>query len=271
VIISAGNNFMTDFIAKFQVMDDDKERFKWACQRAAERRNNNEGYSGIGTLSEKTIHAALKNYFADENCQEVKVGSFVADAKTEDGIFEIQTRHFYTQKKKLEAFLPEYKVCLVYPVRHHRVLHWVDPETGEVTDGRKSPKIDRGYGIFHEMYGIREFINHENLTFCLMYIDSDEYKYLDGYGEDKKKHATRIDGVPTELVAEINLCAPEDYIIFIPEELRNEEFTSLSFSKGAKISRSLAQEALNVMRLLGIVTILRKTKEGNIYKVNTNI
>lgn len=258
-----------DLLQKYLVMDDDRERFEEAVRLALDRFNKYQEVSGgIGTLSEKTIHAALKNYFADEEFQEINVEGFVADAFTPDGIFEIQTRHFYTQKRKLEAFLPKHKVCIVYPVRYRRVINWIDPETGEISKGRKSPKVDRGYGIFHELYGIKDYLLHQNLTFCIMYLNSDEYKYLDGFGERRKIRASRMDGVPTELVAEVNLCAPEDYLIFVPEELRDIEFNSLSFSRVAKIDRGTAQKALLILKHLGVVRQTGKLKLGIVYKLN---
>lgn len=260
-----------EFLQQYLVMDDDRERFEEAVRLALDRFDKyKENPGGIGTLSEKTIHAALKNYFADEEYQEVKLEGFVADALTPDGVFEIQTRQFYTQKRKLEAFLPKHKVCMVYPVRYRRVINWISPDTGEISKGRKSPKIDRGYGIFYELIGIKDYLLHENLTFCIMYFNSDEYKYLDGFGENKKIRATRADGVPTELIAEVNLCAPEDYMLFVPEELKtdNKEFNSLSFSKLAKIDRNTARVTLLVLKHLGVVMQTGRLKSGNIYRVN---
>ena len=51
------------------------------------------GCKGIGTLGEKSLHLALKYYFApDPETHERQVGGFVADAVTEAGIIEVQTR-----------------------------------------------------------------------------------------------------------------------------------------------------------------------------------
>ena len=48
---------------------------------------------GIGTLSEKTVHAVLKNYYApDQNMHEIPIDSYVADIFTGQEIIEIQTR-----------------------------------------------------------------------------------------------------------------------------------------------------------------------------------
>lgn len=55
----------------------------------------NRDRSGIGTLSEKTVHAVLKNYYApDEDMHEIPVENCVADIYTGTEIVEIQTRSF---------------------------------------------------------------------------------------------------------------------------------------------------------------------------------
>lgn len=259
-------NKTMNFLEKFKVMDDDRLRFSEACDRAVNRFNG-EKTNEIGTLSEKTVHAALKNYFGNEEYQEIKVGSFYADVKVPEGIFEIQTRQFYTQKRKLEAFLPENRVCMVYPVKYGSVLHWIDPETGEISKGRKSPKTNMGYGIFHELYGIREYVGHENLSFCLLYYESDEYKYLNGYGRDRKIRAHRADGIPNRLVAEVNLCSPEDYLIFIPPELFEKEFGSAEFAGLSGTDKGTARMTLLMLRELGLVKIVGRSREGNIHVV----
>lgn len=51
---------------------------------------------GIGTLSEKTVHAVMKNYYApDTDMHEIPIENFVADIFTGQEIIEIQTRAFY--------------------------------------------------------------------------------------------------------------------------------------------------------------------------------
>ena len=78
----------------------------------------------IGTLSEKTIHAILKYYLEpNASCHEIRVGSFFADIKNEQGIFEIQTRQFYKLQGKLAVFLEQYPVTVVYPIVRHNYLH----------------------------------------------------------------------------------------------------------------------------------------------------
>ena len=97
---------------------------------------------GIGTLSEKTMHAVLKHYYApDEDMHEIPIENYVADIYTGTEIIEIQTRSMDRMRKKLEAFLPLYPVTIVYPIPREKWLYWIDEETGEVSQKRKSPKI----------------------------------------------------------------------------------------------------------------------------------
>ncbi|MBQ1985834.1 MAG: hypothetical protein II230_05980, partial [Clostridia bacterium] len=70
----------------------DPERFLKARETALQR---TKGENGIGTLSEKALHAALKVYYEpDAESREITLGGYVADIVGEDGIIEIQTRGF---------------------------------------------------------------------------------------------------------------------------------------------------------------------------------
>ena len=92
---------------------------------------------GIGTLSEKTVHAVMKNYYApDTDMHEIPIENFVADIFTGQEIIEIQTRAFYKMRRKLDAFLPLYPVTIVYPIPHIKWLSWIDEETGETSPKR---------------------------------------------------------------------------------------------------------------------------------------
>ena len=114
---------------------------------------------GIGTLSEKTLHAILKNtYEPDEDKQEIPIGRFYADIYADGEIIEIQTAQFNRMREKLAAFLPEYPVTIVYPIAKEKWLLWIDEETGEIKEKRKSPKKGNPYIGFPELYKIKMFL-----------------------------------------------------------------------------------------------------------------
>ena len=100
-----------------------------------------EERQGIGTLSEKTTHAMLKAFLEpDETRREVPFAGYVADILNPDGVIEIQSAGFHALRKKLQAFLPKVPVTIVYPAVGTKYLTWIDPETGELSEPRKSPK-----------------------------------------------------------------------------------------------------------------------------------
>lgn len=218
---------------------------------------------GIGTLSEKTVHAILKNYYEpDEDRQEIPIENFVADIYADGEIIEIQTRQFNKMREKLKCFLPLYPVTIVYPIPREKWIIWIDEESGELSQRRKSPVKGNPYYVFPELYKIKSFLKDSNLRLKLVLLDVEEYKLLNGWSRDKKKGSTRYDRIPMELVEEVEINCLEDYMQFVPYELE-DEFTSKEFAKAAHISVSLAQNVLNILYHVGTVT--RIGKKGNQY------
>ena len=96
---------------------------------------------GIGTLSEKTVHAIFKDYYEpDEDHQEIPIENYVADIYKDGEIIEIQTRQFNRMRGKLQAFLPLYPVTIVYPIPYEKWLIWIDEDSGELSKKRKKQK-----------------------------------------------------------------------------------------------------------------------------------
>lgn len=218
---------------------------------------------GIGTLSEKTVHAILKNYFEpDEDKQEIPIENYVADIYADGEIIEIQTRQFNRMRDKLAAFLPLYPVTIVYPIPREKWIIWIDEESGELSKKRKSPAKGNPYIAFAELYKIKMFLKNPNLRIKLVLMDMEEYKLLNGWSKDKKKGSSRYDRIPTELAEEIEINCLQDYMQFVPYELEGE-FTSKEFAKAAHIPVSLSQTVLNILYYVGTVT--RTGKKGNQY------
>ena len=86
-------------------MEKQKQRFREAKEKVlGEERLR----ASIGTLSEKTTHMVLKNYYEpDVDKQEIPIGNYVADIFTGQEIIEIQSAGFGKMRDKLDAFLPE--------------------------------------------------------------------------------------------------------------------------------------------------------------------
>lgn len=224
--------------------------------------------AGIGTLSEKTLHAVLKHYFEpDESKQEIKIGTYYADIYTSGGIIEIQTRQFNKLRAKLTYFLERYPVTIVYPIPYQKWVYWIDEETGEVSGGRRSPKKGSFYEVFVELYRIKSFLTHENFRLCLVLVDIEEYKYLNGWSKNRKRGAHRKDRIPVALQEICYIAKLADYQKLLPEELP-EAFDSKEFAKEAKISLRLSQISLNILLEVGIVKRIGKRGRAYLYEIN---
>lgn len=227
----------------------------------------NRTRTGIGTLSEKTLHAILKSTYEPETeNQEIPIGRYYADIYANGEIIEIQTAQFQRMREKLEYFLPQYPVTIVYPIAQEKWLYWLDEQTGEIMEKRKSPKKGTPYDGFAELYKIKHFLKHPNLRIRFLLLEMEEYKLLNGRGASRKNHASKFDRIPRSVRKEYIMERKEDYMQFVPYDME-ENFTSLTFGKAAHIPRSLAQIVLNILDYMEVVE--RIGKEGNAYLYRT--
>ena len=221
---------------------------------------------GIGTLSEKTVHAVLKKYYApDEDMHEIPIENYVADIYTGKEIIEIQTGQFNRMREKLKAFLPLYPVTLVYPIPRQKWLIWMDEESGELSEPRKSPLTGSPYMAFRELYKIKMFLKDDNLRLRIVMLDLEEYRLLNGWSRDRKKGSCRYDRIPAGLVEEISIDGIKDYLQFVPYGL--EEFTSQEFAAAARIPRGTAQTTLNILTYVECVERIGKQGNSILYRV----
>lgn len=240
----------------------DKLLFDRVCDEVIGQRL---GMNGIGTLGEKTVHSVLKSYLSPDNINhEIKVGNFVADICTGKEIIEIQTRNFDKLRRKLEVFLNFAPVTIVYPVPHIKWIRWVNPQTGEISPPRKSPRVGTPYAIFPELYRIKSYLRDPNLNLKICLLDLEEYRYLDGWSKDLKKGCTRCDRIPTGLADEIVISGPSEYRLLIPDSL-GDSFTSKDYKKASGLPLKQAQTALNVLHYMGAVDRIGKKGNSHIY------
>ncbi|MFI3176606.1 MAG: hypothetical protein R3Y67_03820 [Eubacteriales bacterium] len=220
---------------------------------------------GIGTLSEKTIHAILKKYYAySPEETEVSLAGKIVDIFTGSEIIEIQTRAFERMRGKLSILLDLYRVTIVYPVPRYKYIVWMEEDTGQVSTPRKSPKKGSVYDIFPELYKIKAFLLSDRLHFKIVLMDMEEYRLLNGWSRDKKKGSVRFDRIPLDYVEEVEVTCKEDYMMFVPYNLE-DEFTVVEFAKAAKIPRKLAGQVVPILLHVGIVRRIGKRGRSYVY------
>lgn len=243
---------------------EDYEAFVNAKDKIIGKAHNNKG---IGTLSEKTLHAVLKLYYEpDEDKHEVAMSGYYADIYNDKGIIEIQTRQLNKLRDKLSVFLQDYHVTVVYPLPFNKWLSWVNPDNGEVQGRRKSPRYFTEYDAFYELYKIKSYLKNPNLSINLVLMDMEEYKLLNGWSYDKKRGSTRYDRVPVGIRRIVKFDRIEDYMQLVPADLK-EDFTVKDFAMAAGVSVEASRYTLNILNYLEIVKRTGRVKNGYVYNV----
>ena len=237
----------------------DKMRFAEARRKLLEKPQS----KGIGTLSEKTVHAVLKEYYGGgEENKEIPLGGFVADVVSEDGVIEIQTRALYRLDRKLEALLPLCRVTVVYPIEARKYLLDIDPDSGELISKRLSPKRLKIWHGIAELYGIRKFLGNENLTVRFPVLTVEETRIR---AAEKKRRADKIDKLPADMTEEVVIRRKEDTAALLPEELP-DGFTSAEFAKLCRINADTAGKCIRVLSVMGIITEYGKQGRCKLWK-----
>ena len=242
----------------------DYQRFEELTSKSIEELHED---NGVGTLSEKYLHVFLKNYFEpDKSCHEVKVGRFTADICRDNHITEIQTRNLNALREKLEYYMLEgYDVTVVHPIPRIRKMLHIDPETGAVIKTYRYPRKGSFYSAIPELYKIKYFLDWDKLTVRLMLFDVEEYREIKA--GSRRRKSERLERIPFAIGESVILDNSADYLVFIPEGLP-KEFTSKDYAECAKVSREIANAALNILSYLK--TVERVAKDGRYYVYRLN-
>lgn len=239
----------------------DQEAFSRACAWAADRREQ----GGIGTLGEKSLHAALKYYF--EPCpanHEQPLGGFVADAVGEAGVTEIQSRSLFKLIPKLDAFLEACPVTVVHPLIGKKWVTWLEPD-GTAASRSRAPGKRRLTDAVPELYALKYMLDNPRFHFCICVVEAEEQRLLDGYGRDRKRRSTRLDRIPLALLQEVHFDCPADYMQLFPADVP-EVFGSREVAQAGHMDRDTARMLLNLLCYLGRIVPAERRGNAKYYR-----
>lgn len=218
----------------------------------------------IGTLNEKSLHSALKLWYAEDGDRfEVPVDGFVADIVRGDLIIEIQTGSTSSMRRKLATLLRRHPVRLALPVAARKTIIHVD-ETGAETPGRLSPRRGRWDDAFSELVSLRELLSDSNLSIDVLLIHEQEIR-----GPLTRRRRRKDWSLHDRRLVEVQDVAtfrdPTDYLAFIPSSLA-EPFTTAELSEALGRPRRTAQKIAYTLRHLGALQIAGKQGNAILYR-----
>lgn len=220
--------------------------------------------AGIGTLGERSLHAILKHWIdPDPTHHEIRLSRCVADIYDGERVTEIQTGSFGALRPKLEHLLDRYPVTVVHPIPWHKTLIWVQPESGEMSKPRRSPKTGGFWDAADKLYAVSGLLSHPNLTVRLVLLDMEEYRMADGWSADGKRGSHRMERIPTAPGPVASLHEAADYACLLPACLP-AVFTTSMLMKCTRLSPKKAGMLVNVLYKLGVIE--RIGKRGRAYE-----
>ena len=218
----------------------------------------------IGTLSEKSLHAALKAWVARPGDQfEVKVDGFVIDIVRGELLIEIQTGNFSAIKRKLARLLDHHRVHLLHPIAQQK---WIVRQTagGDVVGRRKSPKHGRVIDLFNGLVYIPHLLGHANLTIEVLLTHEEEVLRDDGKGSWRRKRWSIHDRRLLEVVAQMSFESPADIAGLLPPDLP-QPFTNRELATALRCRPRLAQRATYTLRKAGALAVAGKRGQATLY------
>lgn len=226
----------------------------------------------IGTLAEKSLHAALKEWYAQPgDSLECSLEGYVIDILHPSGdaaapiqCIEIQTRSLGSMKPKLHALLDRYAVRIVHPIAQERVIVRIDGE-GVIISRRKSPKRGSIYDLFPELVSFPALVTHPNLTLEVALVREEQVWMNDGKGSWRRKRWSIRDRRLIEVVGAHALTSPADFAALLPPDLP-DVFDTQDIAIALRLSRPLAQKMAYCLREMSILQIVDRRGKAYLYR-----
>jgi len=225
----------------------------------------------IGSLNEKSLHAALKAWCLQPGDQtEVPVDGYIIDIVRGDLLIEIQTRNFSAIKAKLLMLTEQCPVRLIYPIAQQKWIVKLPTNGHGKQCRRKSPKRGTLFHIFEELVSFPKLLINPNFSLHIVSIQEEEVRCYDGRRGWRRKgwitHERRLLQVMEEHFFE----NPEDMEFLIPTSL-SETFTTTDLASALNTSRRLAQKMAYCLDRMNLFTRIGKRGNAIVYRRSKSV
>lgn len=217
----------------------------------------------IGTLNEKPLHAALKDWYARPDDEpEVTVDGFIIDLVRGDLLIEIQTGNFSAMKHKMIDLTARHPVRLVYPVAREKWLLKLPKDGSGEPNRRKSPKRGAVEEVFKELVSFPELLTTPNFSLDVLLIQEEEVRSYDGTRAWRRRGWVTEERRLLKVVDQQCFETPADMAALLPSDL-DEPFTTADLAGAIGQRRWLAQKMAYCLREMD--TIVQVGKQGNAF------
>jgi hypothetical protein len=225
----------------------------------------------IGTLSEKSLHSSLKDWYAQPGDRlETKLDGFHIDIVRKKLLIEIQTMNFSSQRRKLNSLVEKHRLRLVYPIAQEKWIVRLGADGLTQIGRRKSPKRGTIFHLFEELVSIPNLIKNRNFSLEVLLIREEEIRCDDGQGSWRRKGLSIVDHHLIGVVDQILFRKPSDFLSLIPSDMP-EPFSTEVLAKGIEQPRWLAQKMAYCLRNMGAIDIVGKRGNSILYSISSQV
>jgi len=227
---------------------------------------DHEEEKGINIDNEHTLHNQLKDWYSKPGDRlETKVDGFIIDILRGKTCIEVQTGNFSAIRNKLRKLTKDRKVVLIHPIAVEKWIVQLD-YNGEENSRRRSPKRGRLLDVFDQLVYMPDLIRRSNFTLCVFMVKIDELRVRDGKGSWRRGGVSIVDRRLLEVVDEIHLKEPADYLDFMPDDLE-ENFTNRSLGERIAVTPNKSRKITYTLRAAGLIEQVGKSGNAHLFRI----
>ena len=219
----------------------------------------------IGTLGEKSLHSALKDWYAQSGDQlEAEVDGFHVDIVRRKFLIEIQTANFSSLRRKLSSLIKKHRLRLVYPITQEKWIVRLASDGKTRIGRRKSPKKGNIFHLFEELVSFPGLVRHRNFSIEVLFTLEEEIRRDDGLGSWRRKGWSIADRRLLEVTGSHLFKKSSDFQDLLPATL-SDPFSTKDLADCTGNPRWLAQKAAYCLRKMGEIEPVGKQGNAILY------
>ena len=222
----------------------------------------------INTYNEKSLHAALKAWYAGGDGQlEVPVDGYIVDVVRDGTLIEIQTGSFSSIKQKLTALTERHEVLLVYPVAREKWVVRLPGNGAPISERarRKSPRRGTALDLFAELVSFPALVADPNFAVEVVFTREDEVRIYDRRRGWRRKGWVVADRELLEVVDLRRFVCSADFAPLIPEALP-QQFTTWDMARATGRSRRFGGQMTYCLREMGLIERVGHRQRSVLYE-----